>query len=124
MARRDILMVSADAGSSVALHEQFRDAGYDVKFAQNADEALTIARRDLPQAIVMDTDVPGLDVAALANDLRSTPRTRHIHLTLLAPIAGRDARLAALSAGSTSKNWNCASAMRCAALPTRISSIR
>lgn len=99
MAHHAILMVSADASSSVALHEQFRQAGYDVKFAQSAGETLAIARRDLPHAIVMDTDVPGLDAAALANDLRTTPRTRHIHLTLLAPQAGRDARLAALSAG-------------------------
>jgi len=94
-----ILMVTADAASSVALHDQFRNADYDVKFAQSADEALAIARRDLPQAIVLDTDVPGLDVAQLASDLRSTSRTRHIHLTLLAPQAERDARLAALSAG-------------------------
>jgi PleD family two-component response regulator len=99
MARRTVLMISADAESTVSLHEQFRKAGYELKFAQTADEALAIARRDLPQSIVLDIDVPGLDVAAVTRDLRSTPRTRHIHVTLLAPGAGRDARLAALSAG-------------------------
>ncbi|MGH2593616.1 MAG: response regulator [Anaerolineae bacterium] len=99
MPHHAILMVSADAESTLALHDQFLSAGYDVKFAQSADEAMAIARRELPQAIVLDSDVPGLDVAALSRDLRSTPRTRHIHLTLLAPQAERDIRLAALSAG-------------------------
>ncbi|HEY4690930.1 MAG TPA: response regulator [Anaerolineae bacterium] len=99
MARYSVLMISADAESTVSLHDQFRKAGYDLAFVQSADEALEAARRDLPQAIVLDSEVPGLDVAAVANDLRSTPRTRHIHLTLLAPQSGRDTRLAALSAG-------------------------
>lgn len=99
MSHHAILMVSADAESTLLLHDQFRSAGYEVKFTQSADEALAIARRELPQAIVLDSDVPGLNVAALSRDLRSTPRTRHIHLTLLAPQAARDARLAALSAG-------------------------
>jgi len=99
MLHHAILMVSADAESTLSLHDQFLSAGYDVKFAQSAAEAMAIARRELPQAIVLDSDVPGLDVAALSRDLRSTPRTRHIHLTLLAPQAERDIRLSALSAG-------------------------
>lgn len=99
MTLRTILMVSADADSTVSLHDHFREAGYDLRFAQSADEALEIARRDLPEAIILDSEVPGLNVAAVADDLRSTPRTRHIHLTLLAPQTGRDARLEALSAG-------------------------
>ncbi len=100
MTRRTVLMVSADAESTVSLHDHFREAGYDLRFAQSADEALAIARRDLPEAIILDSEVPGLDVAAVSNDLRSTPRTRHIHLTLLGPHSGRDTRLAALSAGA------------------------
>lgn len=99
MTLRTVLMVSADADSTVSLHDHFREAGYDLRFAQSADEALEVARRDLPEAIILDSEVPGLDVAAVADDLRSTPRTRHIHLTLLAPQTGRDARLEALSAG-------------------------
>ena len=99
MLHHAILMVSADAESTLSLHDQFLSAGYDVKFAQSAAEAMAIARRELPQAIVLDSDVPGLDVAALSRELRSTPRTRHIHLTLLAPQAERDIRLSALSAG-------------------------
>ena len=93
MTHRTILMISADADSTVALHDQFRRAGYDLRFAQNVEEALSIARRDLPQAIVLDTEVPGLEAARLIGELRSSPRTRHIHITLLAPQVARDARL-------------------------------
>ncbi len=99
MTLRTILMVSADAESTVLLHDHFRQAGYDLRFAQSAAEALEISRRDLPEAIVLDSEVPGLDVTAVANGLRTTPRTRHIHLTLIAPQTGRDVRLSALAAG-------------------------
>ena len=99
MTHRTILMISADADSTVLMHDQFKKAGYELKFAQNIDEALAIARRDLPQSIVLDAEVPGLDVAALSGELRSTPRTRHIHITLLAPQAARDARISALAMG-------------------------
>ena len=99
MTLRTILMVSADAESTVLLHDHFRQAGYDLRFAQSAAEALEISRRDLPEAIVLDSEVPGLDVTAVANGLRATPRTRHIHLTLIAPQTGRDVRLSALAAG-------------------------
>jgi len=100
MTHRTILMISADADSTVALHDQFGRAGYDLRFAQNVDEALSIARRDLPQAIVLDTEVPGLEAARLIGELRSSPRTRHIHITLLAPQVARDARLSALASGA------------------------
>ena len=99
MARRSVLMISADAESTLALHDHFRQADYEMEFVQSADEALETARRNLPQAIVLDSEVPGLNAAEVAKDLRATPRTRHIHLTLLAPQTGRDARLAALAAG-------------------------
>src|SRR3990172_5588930 len=99
MTLRTILMVSAAAESTVLLHDHFRQAGYDLRFAQSAAEALEISRRDLPEAIVLDSEVPGLDVAGVANGLRATPRTRHIHLTLIAPQTGRDVRLSALAAG-------------------------
>ncbi|HLF25173.1 MAG TPA: response regulator [Anaerolineae bacterium] len=99
MTRRTLLLVSASAESTVSLHDHFRESGYDLRFAQSADEALSIARRDLPEAIVLDSEVPGLDVAAVSRELRASPRTRHIHLTLLAPQSERDARLAALAAG-------------------------
>jgi PleD family two-component response regulator len=59
-----------------------------------------VARQAQPKAIIVDLDVPGVDVAALCNDLRATPRTRHLHITLLTPQARRDDRLQALASGA------------------------
>lgn len=96
---RSILLVSADSESTVALHDRFGKSGYKMNFTQNLDEALAIARHDLPQAIILDSEVPGLDLDGLTDELRSSPRTRHIHLTLLVSRAERDSRLMALRSG-------------------------
>jgi diguanylate cyclase (GGDEF)-like protein len=45
-------------------------------------------------------DVPHVDVAALCQEIRSSPRTQHIHITLLTPHARHDDRLTALSSGA------------------------
>jgi diguanylate cyclase (GGDEF)-like protein len=68
--------------------------------AHTKDEALRLARQSLPQAMIVDLDVPDVDVAALCQEVRSSPRTQHIHITLLTPHARHDDRLLALSSGA------------------------
>ena len=35
---------------------------------------MSIARQEQPKAIIVDLDVPGIDVEAVCNELRATPR--------------------------------------------------
>ncbi len=95
-----VLIVSDDEASVDLLRQYFSNAHYQIMTASAKDEALNLTRQRLPQAIIIDLDVPELDVAALCAEVRSSPRTRHIHITLLTPQSRQDERLQALSSGA------------------------
>ncbi|MBI5566041.1 MAG: response regulator [Chloroflexi bacterium] len=95
-----VLMMVADELTSRLLGAYFASVDYEVLAAATKDEALSVARQAQPKAVIIDLDVPDIDVAALCNDLRATPRTRHLHITLLTPQARRDDRLQALASGA------------------------
>ncbi len=95
-----VLIVSADNEAVELLRQYFSNANYHILLASSKDEALGNTRQWLPQAIIIDSDVPGLDIAALCSEVRASPRTRHIHITLLTQQTRQDERLQALSSGA------------------------
>jgi DNA-binding response OmpR family regulator len=100
MAKGTVLIVPADDTTLELLRTYFASAQYAILTARTRDEALHQARHALPQAMIVDLDVPDVDVAALCHEVRSSPRTQHIHITLLTPHARHDDRLLALSSGA------------------------
>ncbi len=100
MAKGSVLLILNDELTSNLLRAYFASVDYTVLAARSSDEALSLTRQALPQAVIVDLEVPDLDEVALCQAIRSTPRTRHIHITLLAPQAHRDDRLQALSSGA------------------------
>jgi PleD family two-component response regulator len=95
-----ILIVQNDSLGLEVLREYFEKAGYRVLATAAAAQAAVLARQEMPQSIILDLDTPGLDAAALTKEVRATPRTRHIHITLLTPRGEREDKLSALSAGA------------------------
>lgn len=57
--------------------------GYPVVTARNGQEALEIIAHDLPACVITDILMPRLDGYALAQKLRTDPRTQHIPLIFL-----------------------------------------
>lgn len=100
MNKGTILLVDDDTHDTVLLKEHFEKAGQRVLMVVEGASALFLAREELPQSIILDLETPGLDAAALVKEVRSTPRTRHIHITLLTPRGEHEDKLAALSAGA------------------------
>ena len=100
MNKGTILLVDNDVHDTELLRQHFEKAGQRVLMVVEAASALLLAREELPQSIILDLETPGLDAAALIKEVRSTPRTRHIHVTLLTPRGEHGDKLAALSAGA------------------------
>lgn len=95
-----ILIVQASRAETDPLREHFESGGYQVLVTPSPSDALTLTRRELPRAIIVDLDCPGLDAGALIQDIRDTPRTRHIHITLLTRRGEQADRLSGLMAGA------------------------
>jgi DNA-binding NarL/FixJ family response regulator len=82
MAKR-LLVVDDDAGLLLAVSDTLRAEGYDVETARRGAEALVIVAQVLPDLIISDIRMPGMDGYQLVRNLRSNPRTRLVPIIFL-----------------------------------------
>ncbi|MRG94391.1 ATP-binding protein [Polyangium spumosum] len=66
---------------------------YDVEVASNGIEALERAREHVPDLILTDVMMPGLDGSALLRALRTDPRTQTVPVVMLSARASESARV-------------------------------
>jgi DNA-binding response OmpR family regulator len=79
---------------------QLLAARYRVITAENGRVALEVARLELPDVILSDVMMPGLDGLTLVEIVKSDEALRHIPIILLTARAGKDAAVSALEAGA------------------------
>ncbi len=82
MAKR-LLVVDDDPGLLLAVSETLRAEGFDVKTARRGAEALVIVAQTLPDLIISDIRMPGMDGYQLVRNLRSNARTRLVPIVFL-----------------------------------------
>ena len=82
MAKR-LLVVDDDPGLLLAVSETLRAEGFDVKTARRGADALVIVAQSMPDLIVSDIRMPGMDGYQLVKNLRSNTRTRLIPIVFL-----------------------------------------
>ena len=58
-------------------------AGFDVLAGHDGQQALDMARQELPDLILMDLSLPGIDGWTAARELKEDPNTCHIPLLAL-----------------------------------------
>ncbi len=78
-----LLVVDDDPGLLLAVSETLRAEGYEVKTARRGAEALTRIAESLPDLIISDIRMPGMDGYQLVKNLRSNPRTRLVPIIFL-----------------------------------------
>jgi two-component system alkaline phosphatase synthesis response regulator PhoP len=60
-----------------------REEGYGVLTAENGEQALQLARAELPDLIVLDISLPKMDGNAVCRELKSDPATQGIYIIVL-----------------------------------------
>lgn len=78
-----LLVVDDDANLLLAVSETLRDEGYDVVTARRGRDALVRVAEALPDLIISDIRMPGMDGYQLARHLRSAPHTRLVPIVFL-----------------------------------------
>lgn len=73
--------------------------GFEVRTARNADETLQALAAGLPQLVLMDLQLPGVDGLALTRRLKADPATRSLVIVALTAFAMRGDEEKALAAG-------------------------
>ena len=94
-----ILLAEDDVAQRLLYTRILIGAGYYVLGADNGDDALETARRELPDLVLMDVTMPGRDGWSTARALKDDERTRHIPVVLMTGHTGDAADAAARASG-------------------------
>ena len=94
-----ILCVEDNEDNLFMLQRRLTRAGFEVKVAMNGAQALDWAKTLLPDLIVMDLILPGLDGFEATRRLKSQPETKHIPIIVLSAHDREKNREKALAAG-------------------------
>ena len=77
-----------------------RAAGFDVLTAVDGQQAVTLAREQVPHLILMDLGLPVIDGWEATRQLKQDAATRHIPIIVLSAHAMTDDREKSLAAGA------------------------
>jgi CheY-like chemotaxis protein len=94
-----ILCVEDSEDALFALHKRLSLAGFEVKVAANGAEGVDWAKTLLPDLIVMDLRLPGLDGWEATRRLKSQPETKHIPIIVVTADTSEKSREKAFAAG-------------------------
>ena len=94
---RVLLLVGADLDLLEQAAAAGRERGFKILTAGRGDSALAMAREYRPDAVVLDTQLPGMDGLAVLDELKRLTETRHIPVHI---ISSSGQRQTALSAGA------------------------
>ena len=80
---RTLLVVEDNQIDRTRLVKVLSDAGYEVSTAENGLQAIDQVKRNKPEAILMDINMPEMDGFAATRALRGDKDTKHIPVILV-----------------------------------------
>jgi diguanylate cyclase (GGDEF)-like protein len=78
-----ILVVEDDRAIANMLQATLQLEGYSTAVARSGEEGLSAALRDVPELILLDLMLPGIDGFAVLRQLRANPKSEHIPVIVL-----------------------------------------
>ena len=100
MSKGRILVVEDDFDISNLLRIYFDSQGYEVTVAAKGNDALDLCRRNLPNVIVLDIQLPDIDGYEVCRRMRGNLRTSHIPILFLTQRDERSDKIAGLELGA------------------------
>lgn len=93
-----VLIIDDDATFSRVVAEAARRRGFECSTAADGERGLAMVRQQLPDAIVLDLGLPGMDGWAVLDRLKASDRTREIpvHIVSAADDTGRSRQAGAV----------------------------
>jgi two-component system alkaline phosphatase synthesis response regulator PhoP len=97
---RKILLVEDEEHIRIVLEYNLRLEGYDVYLAEDGVTGLRLAREIMPDLILLDWMMPGMNGLAVLSELKNDEKTMHIHVFMLTAKGVSSDRELALSVGA------------------------
>lgn len=99
MASDPVLVVDDNAQNLKLVRVLLLSEGYEVRTANDAEEALRVLETFAPTLILMDLQLPGMDGLELTRRLKADPKRQNISVIALTAYAMKGDELKALNAG-------------------------
>jgi len=99
-ANSDVVLIVDDVPDNLAvLHDALDESGYTVLVALSGAAALQRAVQALPDVVLLDAMMPGMDGFEVARQLKAAPQTAHIPIIFMTGLLDTEYLVAALEAG-------------------------
>lgn len=96
----DIVLIVDDVPENLSLlHDALDEAGYTVLVATNGEDALQRARKSLPDVILLDALMPGMDGFEVAKRMKADFATQHIPIIFMTGLTETEHVVAAFASG-------------------------
>jgi DNA-binding response OmpR family regulator len=99
-ANTDVVLIVDDVPDNLAvLHDALDESGYTVLVATSGEAALARAAQAVPDIVLLDALMPGIDGFEVARRLKASPATAHIPIIFMTGLTETEHLVAALEAG-------------------------
>jgi DNA-binding response OmpR family regulator len=99
-ANSEVVLIVDDVPDNLSvLHDALDESGYTVLVATSGEAALQRAAQALPDIVLLDAMMPGLDGFEVAKRLKASPATAHIPIIFMTGLTETEHLVAALEAG-------------------------
>ncbi len=95
-----VLIVDDTPSNLEVISDTLGDAGFDVAIATSGDRALQQVERCLPDLILLDVMMPGIDGFETCRRLKANERTCHIPIIFMTALSDTDSKVKALELGA------------------------
>lgn len=95
-----VLAVDDDENNLTIINALLRAAGHKVFLARSGEECIRVARKMLPDIILLDVQMPGMNGYEAAATLSGGEETKSIPIVMVTGLTGEQDRLRALKAGA------------------------
>jgi DNA-binding response OmpR family regulator len=100
MTTHRVLIIEDEVGLTNSLCWYFSKEGYETLVASNGTAGLAQARATIPDVVLLDVMLPGMDGFEVCRALRADPRTQSISIVLMSAKAEESTRNRGLSLGA------------------------
>ena len=95
-----VLVVDDEEPNRTLLRDPLEARGFEVAEAENSLDALNSIADRVPDAILLDVMMPGMDGFQLCRQLRAQQRTAHVPILMVTALSERKERLLGIEAGA------------------------
>lgn len=99
-ANSEVVLIVDDVPDNLSvLHDALDESGYTVLVATGGEAALQRAAQAVPDIVLLDAMMPGMDGFEVAKRLKASPQTAHIPIIFMTGLTETEHLVAALEAG-------------------------